>query len=98
MPDNVILASGALTVATKGDADNVQHQSVVGEYMSGGKVPLAVGVGSPMPTQNDTQIELLAAILVELRIENELMYALTNTETEPLELLRAKYQSWPATP
>lgn len=97
MPDNVQLASGPLVVATKGDAANVQHQAVVSEYLSGGSQPVAVGTGSPFPTVDDIQVALLTAMLVEMRVQNEMIYQKMQTEVEPLESMRLKYKDFPIT-
>lgn len=98
MADNVPLAQGPLVVATKGDYANVQHQEVALEFLSAGDQPINVATGSPLPTADDGQIALLMALLVEQRITNELLYAWLNTETEPLEMLRAKYGDFPVKP
>lgn len=97
MADNVQLATGPLVVATRGDAANVQHQAVVPEFLSGGGIPIPVSVGSPSPTSDTDQIALLTAILIELRVRNELAYSQVWPEVEPLESLRAKYKDFPVT-
>ena len=98
MADNVPLAQGPLVVATKGDANNVQHQEVAIEFLSAGDQPLNVSTGTPLPTADTSQVEVLMALLIEQRITNDLLYAWLNTETEPLEMLRAKYKEFPITP
>ena len=98
MPDNVILASGALVVATAGDAQNVQHQKVVPEFLTGGGLPASVGTGSPLPTETPAITELLLSILVELRTQNSMIYAMTQTEVEPIELARDRERQLPITP
>ena len=97
MADNVPLTQGPLVVATKGDQANVQHQKVVNEFLSSGGEPIAVASTSPQPIENVPEVAVLTAILIELRVANEMLYALMNTETEPLELLRAKYADFPIT-
>ena len=97
MADNVPLSVSAVTVATKDGGDGVQHQKVVLEFVTSGGIPIAVGSGAPMMISDDTQIELQRAILMELRIANELRYALCYTEVEPLEALRDKYRDYPIT-
>lgn len=97
MPDNVQLAQGPLVVATVGDTTNVQHQEVAVEFLSSGAQPINVGTGAGLPVENPSQNELLTAMLIEQRITNELLYAWLNTETEPLEMLRAKYGAFPVT-
>lgn len=97
MPDNVTIANAPIVVATLGDAQNVQHQEVVNEFLSGGGAPLNVATNSPLPTADDSLRELLTAVLVELRIANELQFSLAYPEVEELALLRMKYLDWPAT-
>jgi hypothetical protein len=91
MPDNVQLSQGALTVATVQDDKGVQHQEVINEFQGPGGQPLNVGVGLPMPVGDPNQIDLLRAILAEIRVQNELIYALSWPETEAIESLREKY-------
>lgn len=98
MADNVVLASGALTVATAGDAQNVQTQKVIEGLLSSAGAPLSVTTQLPLPVDMPTVAELLTSILIELRVGNELAYALAWTETEPLEMLREKYKDYPVTP
>ena len=98
MANNVILASGALTVATIGDAQNVQTQSVVDSFLSSAGAPINAGTTTPIPIVNDVETELLTNVLIELRVLTELIYALVNSETEPLELLRSKFKDYPVTP
>lgn len=98
MADNVVLASGALSVATKGDLTNVQHQQVAAEILSSAGVPLPLATNVPLPIVSEPIQELLTAILVEMRVMNELYYTFIQTEAEPIELLRQKYQSYPVTP
>ena len=98
MADNVVLASGALSVATKGDLSNVQHQQVAAEILTSAGVPLQLATNTPLPVVNDIDAELQTNILIELRVLTELIYALVNPETEPLELLRHKFKDYPVTP
>ena len=98
MANNVVLASGALTVATIGDAQNVQTQSVVDSFLSSAGTPINMATTTPMPVANDPDLELQTNILIELRVLTELIYALVNPETEPLELLRQKFKDYPVTP
>jgi multisubunit Na+/H+ antiporter MnhC subunit len=97
MVDNVPLTQGPLVVATKGDQANVQHQKVVNEFLSPGGEPIAVASTSPQPIEDVPGSVILTAILIEMRVMNEMLYALMNTECEPLELLRAKYADFPIT-
>jgi hypothetical protein len=98
MSDNVILASGAVTFATKGDPANVQHQQVAAEILSSAGVPLPLSTSVPLPVVSEPIQELLTAILVELRVQSEMQYALANTECEPIEMLREKFKGYPVTP
>ena len=97
MADNTVLASGALVVATKGDLQNVQHQEVVNEIVSSAGEPINIGTTNPMPVESTALNELLTAILIELRVQNDVFYAQMASEVEPLELLRAKYKDYPVT-
>ena len=98
MANNVVLASGALTVATVGDANNVQTQSVVDSFLSSAGAPINVATTTPVPIANDVDAELQTNILIELRVLTELIYALVNPETEPIEMLRAKFKDYSVTP
>jgi len=97
MADNVVLASGALVVATAGDAQNVQTQKVIEGFLSSAGAPMSVGVAMPMPVDSPQLTELLTALLIEMRVANDLAYAFIQTEAEPLEMLRAKYKDFPVT-
>ena len=79
------------------DGSGVQHQVVVPEFMAGSK-PVTISPSSPMPVETPSFTELLTALLVEQRITNVLLCQLVYTEVEPLETLRALYQSYPVTP
>lgn len=94
---NVPISTGAVTVASVADDRNVQHQEVTLEYLDANGQPRNVGAIAPLPVESSAEVELLTAILVELRILNELEYAEVWPESEPLESLRAKYQSLPIT-
>jgi|WetSurMetagenome_2_1015567.scaffolds.fasta_scaffold99928_3 hypothetical protein len=91
MPDNVQLSQGALTVATVQDDKGVQHQEVLHEFQGPAGQPINVAAGNPLPTVDPNQIDLLRAILAEIRVQNELIYALSWPETEAIESLREKY-------
>ena len=95
MPDNVTIAQGPLVVATVQDDKGIQHQEVTNEFLGPGGQPLNVGTLMPMPVADQAQIDLLTAILIELRVANELRYALSWPETEALEDLREKYKTYP---
>jgi hypothetical protein len=97
MADNVPLSLTAVTVATRDGGDGVQHQKVVNEFLTAGGIPLATGVGVPQPIADDLQAQIQTAMLIEMRVLNELLYVLTQTEVEPLEALRAKYSDYPIT-
>jgi hypothetical protein len=94
---NVPISQGAVTVASVADDRNVQHQEVTLEYLDANGAPRNVGLSAPLPVQSSALEELLMAILVELRINNELSLIAVAPEAEPIELLRAKYQSLPIT-
>ena len=97
MADNVLASGGALVVATKEDAKGIQHQEMVQEFLTNGDQPMNVGVASPMPVESPALTELLTAILIEQRITNQLLSALVQTETEPIEMLRAAFKDLPVT-
>jgi hypothetical protein len=97
MADNATLAQGALTVATEEDSTGVHHQKMVVEFAGGPDRLTAVSPATPMPVSDDASVELHKAILVELRVLNEQLYALMNSECEPLEMLRNKYKEFPVT-
>ena len=98
MSNNVVLASGALTVATIGDDQNVQTQEVADNFLSSAGAPINVSTGAGMPIANDTETELLTNILIEMRVLTQLMYTITAPEAEPLEMLRAAFKDLPVTP
>lgn len=98
MADNVVLASGQLVVATAGDAQNVQTQKVIAGLLSSAGTPLSVSTQLPLLVEIPPVVELLTAMLIEMRVHNELLYVLTNTEAEPIELLRQKFKDYPVTP
>ena len=97
MPDNVISSSGPLVVGTKEDPSGVQHQKMIPEFLAG-NLPVPVAPTSPQPTENPSDTELLKAILVELRVQNSMIYALLNTEVEPVEMMRSIFKDMPVTP
>ena len=97
MADNVLSSGGPLTVATKQDPNGVHHQAMVPEHLYG-DLPIPVKPESPFPIGNPQEIELLTAILVELRVQNSMIYAFINTEVEPTETMRAVFKDWPVTP
>lgn len=98
MPDNVALTPGPLVVATKGDATGVQHQEVVVEFLTSAGQPVVASTISSLPVTNDTIVELLTAILLELRVLNDLQEATAfGTNVLSDDELRFKNRDLPVT-
>ena len=97
MANNVTLASGALVVATQGDANNVQTQKVITDFLSSAGLPIDVATTTPLIVTDQAQIDLLTAILIELRVLSELTYSMCKTESEHIEDYRTKYKDFPVT-
>lgn len=94
MADNVPFG-GPYSVATVDAGGGVQHQKVINEFSSGGGVPIQVGTIAPIPTESDNTTALLTSILIELRVQNSMLYALAATEVEPLDDMRRVMRDLP---
>lgn len=94
MADNVQLTSAVVASTGSGTVTDPAHQKVINEFSFGGmaNTPVQSAVGNGIPVDAPKLEELLTNILIELRVQTELQYALSWTETEPIEMLREKYK------